>query len=85
METIGFFLKKFLDNIPYPSLSIAAILLGLAPFSPEPHIVEKFNMLLSGSLSQPIDLFDLLFHLSPTILLLVKWLAGREIRRHTES
>jgi hypothetical protein len=77
-------LKKFLDNIPYPSLIIAAIILGLAPFSPEPHFVEKFKMLLSRSLNRPIDLFDLLFHLSPAILLLVKWLAGRRMSRHTE-
>jgi hypothetical protein len=62
----------FIDQIPYPPLIVAAILLGLAPFAPLPHLVEKIMMLVDGRLSRPIDIFDLLFHLSPTILLLIK-------------
>jgi len=62
----------FLDKITYAPLVIGAIFLGLAPFSPQPHILEKLNMLVDGSLYKPIDIFDLLFHLSPTILLLIK-------------
>lgn len=78
-------LRKFLTQIPYSPLIIAAIFLGLAPFSPAPHVVEKFNMLLNGSLSRPIDLFDLLFHLLPAILLLLKWIADRKMSRQTEA
>jgi hypothetical protein len=63
-----------IDQIPYPPLIVAAILLGLAPFAPMPHLVEKIVMLLDGRLNRPIDIFDLLFHLSPTILLLLKLL-----------
>jgi len=44
----------------------------LAPFRPMPHVVEKMNMLLNGSLNRPIDIFDLVFHLTPTLILLLK-------------
>ena len=63
---------KFLDKIPYAPLVVAAIFMGLAPFTPMPHVIEKLTMLVDGQLSRPIDIFDLLFHLSPTILLLIK-------------
>jgi len=66
-------MKTFLQKIPYQPLIIAAIILGLAPFSPAPHLFEKMQMLVHGSLTRPIDLFDLLFHLSPSLLLLLKW------------
>jgi len=31
----------WLDRIPFPPLVIAALLLALAPFVPEPHLLEK--------------------------------------------
>jgi hypothetical protein len=34
--------------------------------------VEKMNMLLNGTLTKPLDIFDLFFHLIPTIILLLK-------------
>jgi hypothetical protein len=64
---------KFLRKIPYLPLIIAAILLGLAPFKPEPHLVEKFRMLLAGSLTRPLDIFDLFYHSIPIILLIIKF------------
>ena len=63
---------KFLDKITYAPLVVAAIFMGLTPFTPMPHVIEKLTMLVDGQLSRPIDIFDLLFHLSPTILLLIK-------------
>jgi hypothetical protein len=62
----------FLKDIPYTLLVPAAILMALAPFAPEPHLVEKLRMLLHGTLRRPIDIFDLVFHLLPTLLLLLK-------------
>ena len=56
----------------YPVLIVACLTLGLAPFFPEPHIVEKLRMLFSGNLSRPIDIFDMLMHAAPFILLLAK-------------
>ena len=63
---------KFLDKIQYSTLIIFSIFLGLAPFYPQPHIVEKLKMLSAGTLSRPIDIFDLFFHAAPVILLVMK-------------
>lgn len=63
---------EFLDRIGWGPLIFAAVLLGLAPFRPEPHLVEKARMLLQGTLRRPIDIFDLLFHLSPLVLIVLK-------------
>ncbi len=63
---------SFLDKIPYSILIIAAIFLLLAPFRPMPHVVEKLIMLKNGTLTRPIDIFDLFYHLIPTILLALK-------------
>ena len=63
---------KWLDNIPLVFLVPAALLLGLAPFGGEPHLIEKINMLLDGTLAKPIDIFDLLMHATPSLLLIVR-------------
>ena len=73
----GCFMLRFLDIIPYPVLIIAALLLLLAPFKPMPHVVEKLIMLKEGTLTKPIDIFDLLFHLLPAILLVFKLIRDR--------
>jgi len=65
-------MKKFLDKIPMLMLIIITIFLGLAPFIPEPHLWQKINMLISGELSKPIDIFDLFMHGTPAVLLLLK-------------
>jgi hypothetical protein len=62
----------FLDKIPYSMLIVFAILMLLAPFRPMPHVIEKLIMLKNGALSKPIDIFDLFYHLLPTIILLLK-------------
>lgn len=56
----------------YPILILACLTLGLAPFLPQPHLVEKLRMLFAGTLARPIDIFDLLLHAAPFVLLLVK-------------
>jgi hypothetical protein len=63
---------SFLDKIPYAILIIIAVLMLLAPFKPMPHVVEKLIMLKNGVLTKPIDIFDLFYHLIPTILLAIK-------------
>lgn len=62
---------RFLDKIPFSLLVVASLTLGLAPFSP-PHLYEKSQMLLSGELIRPIDIFDFLMHGSPVFLLIAK-------------
>jgi len=63
---------SWIDGLPLPLLLVVALLLGLAPFRPEPHLWEKLKMLASGTLVRPIDIFDLLLHATPVALLLVK-------------
>lgn len=63
---------KFIDQLPLTVLIAIALTLGLAPFTPQPHVVEKLGMLFSGSLSRPIDIFDLLLHAAPWVLLAIK-------------
>lgn len=62
----------FLDQIPLNILIIAALALGLAPFVPEPHLWEKLKMLAAGTLTRPIDIFDLVMHATPVVLLILK-------------
>lgn len=62
----------FLDKIPLVYLIIGALFLGLAPFFPEPHLVEKTRMLINGTLTKPLDIFDLLMHAALPTLLIIK-------------
>ena len=61
-----------LDKIPYSILIIFAVLMLLAPFRPMPHVIEKLMMLKNGTLTRPIDIFDLFYHLIPTFILILK-------------
>jgi hypothetical protein len=63
---------EWLDRIPLVVLVIAALTLGLAPFVPEPHLWEKLKMLAAGTLSRPLDIFDLIWHAAPWLLLAAK-------------
>lgn len=63
---------NWLDKIPFTTLLIISLTLGLAPFVPEPHVWEKLKMLLDGSLGKPVDIFDLLMHGTPWVLLGLK-------------
>ncbi len=69
-------LLDWLDRIPVGYIALPALLLGLAPFVPEPHLFEKLEMLLAGTLSRPIDIFDLCMHGTPAVLLLIKLVRG---------
>lgn len=70
----------FLDRIPLIYLIFAALTLGLAPFVPEPHLTEKLRMLMAGQLRAPMDVFDLLLHGAPWLLLALR-LARRGLAR----
>lgn len=56
----------------YGVLIPLALILGFAPFYPQPHIVEKLRMLVNGTLTKPIDIFDLCWHAWPFGLLAYK-------------
>ncbi len=63
---------NWLDRIPLLLLAALAIYMAIAPIQPEPHLVEKIRMLSQGTLSRPIDIFDLLMHATPLVLLVLK-------------
>ena len=69
----------WLDRFPLGWLVAIALWLAVAPVVPEPHLTEKWRMLLQGTLSRPIDIFDLLLHTVPLVLLALRlW---RDARR----
>lgn len=65
-------MKRLLDRMSYTTIIPVALILAVAPLFPEPHLVEKVRMLLQGALRRPIDVFDLLLHSVPLILLATK-------------
>ncbi len=77
-------LLGLLDRAPLGLLAIGAVLLGLAPFLPEPHLWEKLKMLATGTLKRPIDIFDLVMHASLPLLLGLK-LVRQWNRRRTSG
>jgi hypothetical protein len=74
---------SWIDGLPLPLVLLAALLLGLAPFRPEPHVWEKLKMLAGGTLVRPLDIFDLLLHATPIVLLFVK--LGRLAYVHVQT
>lgn len=63
---------KWLDRFPLVWLAVLALWMLAAPLTPEPHVVEKIRMLSQGQLTQPLDIFDLLMHGAPLVLLLIR-------------
>ena len=71
---------KWLDKLPLSVILPLAVFLALAPFVPEPHLWQKLKMLFAGTLTRPIDIFDLFLHGTPLALLVLKLmrLAGQK-------
>jgi hypothetical protein len=63
--------RQTLDQIPWGLVILLALTLGLAPFRP-PHVWEKLQMLFRGTLTRPIDWFDLCLHGAPWAFLALK-------------
>ena len=62
----------WLDRFPLIWLVLLAAWLAVAPVLPEPHLIEKLRMLWQLTLVKPLDIFDLLMHTTPLVLLVVK-------------
>jgi hypothetical protein len=73
-------LFNFIDKIPLLPLAIFAIFLSLAPFTPQPHLLEKLIMLSGGKLTSPLDIFDLFWHSFGLILLVLKLMRMSKIK-----
>jgi hypothetical protein len=65
-------LLKYIDRIPLAILVIITLVMALAPFVPEPHLLEKSRMLINGELTKGIDIFDLFWHSFLIVILLIR-------------
>lgn len=72
---------KLIDHIPLLPLAIAAAVMALAPFAPEPHLLEKSRMLINGELIKPVDIFDLFWHSFLLLLLVIRLLRIKSAAR----
>ena len=78
---------RWLDSLDWFLLFVFALLLTAAPTFPMavlahlfgstvpypmPHLLEKLLMLTSGTLTKPLDIFDLFMHGTPVTLLILK-------------
>lgn len=63
---------RWLDRIPLHFIVLLAAWMAVAPVSPEPHLLEKMRMLVQGQLTRPIDIFDLVLHTAPIVLLAIR-------------
>ncbi|WP_036591323.1 hypothetical protein [Oceanospirillum maris] len=71
---------NWIDHLSWSLLILGSLTLGLAPFFPEPHLIEKLRMLSNGELKAPLDWFDLFLHGTIPLLLLIK-LIGTGIKQ----
>jgi len=63
---------RWIHSLSWTIVILMVVTLGLAPYKPEPHILEKLTMLFNGELAKPIDIFDLFLHGMPWLLLILK-------------
>jgi hypothetical protein len=63
---------QFIDRVPFVLLLLATLFMLGTPFVPEPHLVEKMGMLGEGTLTKPLDIFDVFWHLLPATPLALK-------------
>lgn len=65
-------LADWMSRLPWILAVAGSLTLGLAPFKPQPHLFEKLGMLVDGTLTRPIDIFDLCLHGVFPLLLVLK-------------
>ncbi len=65
-------MMRWLDSIPLLLLIALAAWMGVAPITPEPHLIEKLRMLGNRTLTRPLDIFDLCLHAAPLMLLALR-------------
>jgi hypothetical protein len=65
-------MMAWLDKFPLILLIVIAVWMGIAPVVPESHLIEKLRMLSQGTLTKPLDIFDLCLHTAPIVLLLMR-------------
>ena len=62
------------ERFPFMIPLIISLTLGLAPFSPEPHLLGKLRWLNGGASGmQALDYFELLLHGAPWVWFLISF------------
>jgi hypothetical protein len=72
---------NLLDRLPWIWLLLLAAWMAIAPITPEPHLIEKLRMLVQGTLVRPLDVFDLVMHATPLLLVALKLWRRRRASR----
>ncbi|MFW2366694.1 MAG: RND transporter [Desulforhopalus sp.] len=75
-------MMRLINQIPWTVILLLCLTLGLAPFYPQPHLLEKLQFLSTGNLTRPADIFDLFFHGIPFVLLFAKMFLYFAKRHH---
>lgn len=70
---------RWFDRIPLLWPVLIALWLLVAPVVPEPHLIEKLRLLTQSQLTRQLDIFDLLLHSVPALLLV--WRLWRDAQR----
>jgi hypothetical protein len=65
-------LKDFFLKLNKNALGLLGIVMLIMPFQPEPHLLQKYKMLVSGTLTDLIDIFDIFWHLLPLSLYVLR-------------
>lgn len=65
-------MMKWIDNTSYPIFIGVALLAAILPIQGDSHLLEKLTMLMDGTLTGSLDMFDLAMHSFPAFILLVK-------------
>ncbi len=55
-------LASFIDTLPTMPTLVIGTWMVLAPFAPEPHLLQKFLMAMNGDTFKLIDVFDVFMH-----------------------
>jgi len=75
-------MKKLHKIITWPMIIVACLTLGLAPFTPEPHIWGKIKWVLGGGVGMgTVDILDMIMHGLPWMLLVLKALSSVLVSR----
>lgn len=74
-------LTRLIERIPLWPLVFVAVIMGLAPLMPQPHVVQKLMMLFDGRLNNAVDIFDLFVHGTLPCLLVVKLAVTASVSR----
>lgn len=65
-------MMKWIDKLPILPLLVIAVFFAIVPLTDTPHLQEKVMMLMDGTLSRPIDIFDLVMHATPSAILITR-------------